>query len=114
MGVDFPLIGFTTLYLFAVWAIGRAFQTCKLPPILGHFLAGVLMGPGLLDIVPYASDGHCETLVMSDTNPDSSSSGARRLAGDITFVGVPETVWASLCSMVCTSRTSGASRAQSA
>ena len=50
-GVDFPLIGFTTLYLFAVWAFGRAFQSWKLPAILGHFLAGVLMGPGLLDIV---------------------------------------------------------------
>ena len=33
-GVDFPLIGFTTLFLFAVWAIGRAFQSCKLPVIL--------------------------------------------------------------------------------
>ena len=58
------------------------------------------MGPGLLDIVPYASDGHCETLVMSDTNPADmsgsaslSSSGldgssARRLAAS-SFVGVP-------------------------
>ena len=95
-GVDFPLIGFTTLYLFAVWAIGRAFESCKLPAILGHFLAGVLMGPGFLDAVPYASDGHCETLVMSDTNPavsssssySSSDSSLRRLASS-SFVGVP-------------------------
>ena len=33
-GVEFPLIGFTALFLFAVWAIGRAFQSCKLPAIL--------------------------------------------------------------------------------
>ena len=51
------------------------------------------MGPGLLDIVPYASDGHCETLVMSDTNPAdkyglSSSDSSRQLAAR-SFVGVP-------------------------
>ena len=33
-GLDFDLIGFTALFLFAVWAIGRAFQSCKLPAIL--------------------------------------------------------------------------------
>ena len=41
------------------WLAGVLFTKVKFPALLGWVLTGVLLGPQLLDIVPYASDGTC-------------------------------------------------------
>jgi len=76
-GVAFDHLASVVLFLFCVWAFGRAFRSAKLPAVLGEFFAGVLLGPNCLDLVPYASDGSCPVLSISGRQlaEDSSSSG---------------------------------------
>ena len=43
-GSDFSVTLWVTLFLFSIWAGGRAFGKLRLPPILGFFLVGILFG----------------------------------------------------------------------
>ena len=54
-GVDFVQILQVVLFILAVWAGGRVFKLCKQPSILGQLAIGILMGPQMLDMVPFAS-----------------------------------------------------------
>jgi Kef-type K+ transport system membrane component KefB/glycine cleavage system regulatory protein len=65
-GTDFNVLLGLSLFLFTVWALGRIFRKLTLPSILGEFLAGVLLGPQFLDIVPFASNGRCKTVIFDD------------------------------------------------
>ena len=56
-GVDFVLVLQVVAFLCAIWLGGRLFKICHQPAILGYLLVGIVMGPQLLDMVPYASDG---------------------------------------------------------
>ena len=56
-GVDFVLVLQVVAFLCAIWLGGRLFKVCHQPAILGYLLVGIVMGPQLLDMVPYASDG---------------------------------------------------------
>lgn len=62
-GVDFVLVLQVVAFLCAIWLGGRLFKICHQPAILGYLLVGIVMGPQLLDMVPYASDGSCDTWV---------------------------------------------------
>lgn len=64
-GVDFVLVLQVVAYILGIWGTGRLFKLCKQPAILGYLLCGIIMGPQFLDIVPYASDGTCETMTNS-------------------------------------------------
>ena len=72
------------LFIASVWLVGRFFKCCRQPAILGYLLTGILMGPQMLDIVPYASDGLCETPISSAWLAPHGS-GFRRL--DVLIVG---------------------------
>jgi hypothetical protein len=76
-GVDFELVLQVVMFITAVWSMGRLFKLFKQPAILGYLLVGILFGPNFFDIVPYASDGTCETMVVSHSHGSSSH---RRLA----------------------------------
>ena len=90
-GFEFGIGLEVTLFLFAVWASGRLFQmVLKLPPILGYLAVGILFGPRVLDMVPYASNGLCDSYAnpqddfVSGSGSDwaiSGSGSGRRLAG---------------------------------
>ena len=75
-GSSFDVALWVTLFLFSIWAGGRAFKVMKLPPILGQLLMGVLFGPQVFDVVPYASNGLCESII----NPEPASPTSRMLA----------------------------------
>ena len=47
------------LFFFATWFVARLFRMPGSPAILGGLLMGVVLGPEVLDVVPYASDGAC-------------------------------------------------------
>jgi len=83
-GVSFDLLIGMMFFLIAVWGSGRVFRMAALPAILGEFMAGVLLGPNFLDIVPYASNGECDTIIFpNDESGSSSSSVGRMLAGSV-------------------------------
>ena len=83
-GVSFDLLIGMMFFLIAVWGSGRVFRMAALPAILGEFMAGVLLGPNFLDIVPYASNGQCDTIIFpNDESGSSSSSVGRMLAGSV-------------------------------
>ena len=83
-GVDFVAILQIVLFIASVWLVGRFFKCCRQPAILGYLLTGILMGPQMLDIVPYASDGLCRTPI-SNAWHDNHDTGFRRL--DVLLVG---------------------------
>jgi len=81
-GVVFDLLAGVVLFLFFVWGLGRTFRLLHLPGILGELFAGILLGPNFLDMVPFASDGLCDTVVFPLDDPGSGADGShRRLAG---------------------------------
>ena len=82
-GVSFDLLIGMMFFLIAVWGSGRMFRMVALPAILGEFLAGVLLGPNFLDVVPYASNGECDTIIFPNDESGSSSAqiDGRMLAG---------------------------------
>ena len=84
-GVSFDLLIGMMLFLIAVWGSGRVFRMIALPAILGEFLAGVIFGPNFLDIVPYSSNGRCDTIIFpnDESGSSSSSSVGRMLASDV-------------------------------
>jgi len=53
------------LFLGAGWFLGRAFRSWGAPAILAEILVGVVLGPELLNVVPYAKSGQC----AADHNP---------------------------------------------
>jgi Kef-type K+ transport system membrane component KefB/glycine cleavage system regulatory protein len=75
-GQNFVLVLEVALFLFTVYSTGRLFRFFKAPVILGQLAAGILMGPKLLDMVPYASDGYCDT----PFNDVGGADGSRLLA----------------------------------
>ena len=79
-GVDFGLLAGVVFFLFAVWGAGRLFRRLSLPSILGELIAGILFGPHFLDIVPFASDGTCDTVLFEADSLHGSMQG-RALAG---------------------------------
>ena len=100
-GLDFVLVLQVVFFVFMMWGVGRLFKVIHAPVILGQLAAGIIFGPQLLDMVPYASDGMCATDVREDPYGDyvnseyydgcaHSSSAAsmsnftgRRLASDV-------------------------------
>jgi Kef-type K+ transport system membrane component KefB len=58
-GVPWEHMAGVVLFLYSIWMLGRLFRACRLPAILGELLAGILLGPNVLDLVPFASDGRC-------------------------------------------------------
>ena len=75
-GGNFEHLAGVVLFLSAVWFSGRLFKQLKLPGILGELLMGVVLGPNVLDVVPFASDGSCPMLTIGGGG-DSGSSGRR-------------------------------------
>ena len=67
-GSNFDLYLWISLFVFSVWAGGRLFRAARLPPILGQLVIGVLFGPQFGDIVPYASDGTCDTIIVNSSS----------------------------------------------
>ena len=63
-GVSWDLLISVMFFLVSVWGAGRAFRMANLPSILGEFLAGVFLGPNFLDIVPFSSNGRCDTIIF--------------------------------------------------
>ena len=64
------------LFLFAMWFFGRLFQQLGLPPILGLIGVGLLFGKNVLDFVPYATDGQCDSIA----NPLAAQDAAQYAA----------------------------------
>ena len=91
-GFEFGIALEVTLFLFAVWAGGRLFQLIlRLPPILGYLAVGVLFGPRVLDMVPYASDGACDSVANpQDSSGSTSGSGDGSSSGDGSGDGYPK------------------------
>ena len=75
-GVSFDLLLAIVIFFVAVWCTGRAFRRISLPSILGELVAGITLGPEFLDVVPYASDGRCQTFVYGGTSGATASSSA--------------------------------------
>ena len=84
-GVTFDILFGVVLYLMSVWGCGRIFRLCTLPAILGELLAGIVLGPELLDVVPFASDGTCVRLIDDASSPGSSGSSSEsgRMLADV-------------------------------
>ena len=84
-GVTFDILFGVVLYLMSVWGCGRVFRICTLPAILGELLAGIVLGPELLDVVPFASDGTCVRLIddASSSGSSGSSSESGRMLADV-------------------------------
>jgi len=81
-GVDFVLVLQVVAFLCAIWLGGRLFKICHQPAILGYLLVGIVMGPQLLDMVPYASDGTCDTWVNRRLETAGSSAGSTGSGGE--------------------------------
>ena len=76
-GVSFDLLMGAVIFLFGVWGTGRIFRKITLPAILGELAAGIFLGPQFLDVVPFASDGTCDTVIFpNDDTCETSSSGS--------------------------------------
>ena len=82
-GVSFDILFGVVLYLMSVWGCGRLFRKCTLPAILGEILAGIVLGPELLDVVPFASDGTCIRLIDEAASSSGSSSESGRMLADV-------------------------------
>ena len=83
-GVDFTLVLSVVFFMFSMWIVGRTFKYFRQPAILGYLLTGIMYGPNFLDIVPYASDGSCVTMVVNNTmqrleSSDAYGGGHRRM-----------------------------------
>ena len=61
-GFDFSIALQMLLFLFSMWFSGRAFQRFGLPPIIGQIGVGLLFGKEVLDFVPYATNGKCDSI----------------------------------------------------
>jgi Kef-type K+ transport system membrane component KefB len=59
-GTDIGAMLDVTLYLFLLYFLGKVFKYFSIPVILAEIGVGILLGPKLLDTVPYASDGTCQ------------------------------------------------------
>jgi hypothetical protein len=59
-GTDFGVMLDVAMYLFLLYFLGKVFKYCSIPVILAEIGVGILVGPKLLDNVPYASDGTCQ------------------------------------------------------
>uniref|UniRef100_A0A7S2NN70 Cation/H+ exchanger transmembrane domain-containing protein n=1 Tax=Haptolina brevifila TaxID=156173 RepID=A0A7S2NN70_9EUKA len=73
-GFDFEIALQIGFFLFAVWFVSRLFQHLKMPPILGQLVVGIFLGPNGIDMVPYASNGHCKDRLMDPWEASSMSS----------------------------------------
>ena len=85
-GFDFEAGLQVMLFLVAIWGFGRGFQILRLPPILGQIAAGILCGPRMLDIVPYASNGMCDSIANPQPDPSGSMSGSGSGADSCSWV----------------------------
>ena len=74
-GVPIEQLLLVAAFLCVVWCIGRAFRKLKLPAILGELLAGIVLGPNCLDLVPFASSGTC-TKIYERRLASGSASGS--------------------------------------
>ena len=73
-------------FLVAVWFSGRVCRAIGVSPILGEILAGVVMGPHVLDVVPYEdhAGGHSafpSVFVLAGNVSHRVLSRAQRLHG---------------------------------
>lgn len=50
------------VFLVSTWMMGRGFRAVGLSPIIGEILAGVVLGPHVLNVVPYAEPGNSGSL----------------------------------------------------
>ena len=90
-GADFSVTLWVSLFLFSIWAGGRLFGKLKLPPILGFFLIGILFGPAVFDVVPFASNGLCDSVVQplaaAAASASASASGSATATGRMLAAG---------------------------
>ena len=84
-GLDFDVVLQVSFFLFFVWAMGRLFTSLKLPAILGQLAAGIILGPKTLDMVPYASNGLCDSAVRSPPHKHGFDSTGRRIWKDPSY-----------------------------
>jgi len=83
-GVDIEFLLGVVLFLCGTWLSGRFFRLIKLPGILGELFAGILLGPQVLDLVPFASDGNCPALtfgVTAATAANVTANSSHRMLG---------------------------------
>ena len=100
-GSDFSITLWVSLFLFSIWFGGRFFGFIKLPPILGYMLIGVIFGPNLLDVVPFASNGLCDSVINPQPDASGSASGSGRMlagAASMTCQDVPWERWDTVAS----------------
>jgi Kef-type K+ transport system membrane component KefB len=64
-GSDFGPMLSVAFYLFLLYFFGKLFQFLSVPVILAEIAVGIVLGPKLLDAVPYASDGTCSEFPSS-------------------------------------------------
>lgn len=58
MAADYLPILEVVLFLAVAWLAGRFMALIKVSPLLGEICAGVVLGPHVLNIVPYSDVDH--------------------------------------------------------
>lgn len=56
-GTDYLGILEVVAFISIAWLAGRLFGLFKISPLLGEIITGVVMGPHVLDVIPYTG-GH--------------------------------------------------------
>ena len=52
---DFLKIAEIGFFLACIWCFGRLFRILDIAPLLGEILVGIILGPQVLNIVPFAN-----------------------------------------------------------
>lgn len=47
-------LAFTTVFLASIYLVGRLAKAVMLPPIVGEIIIGIVLGPYVLNIVPFS------------------------------------------------------------
>eukprot|EP00486_Rosalina_sp_Unknown_P008386 CAMPEP_0201579786 /NCGR_PEP_ID=MMETSP0190_2-20130828/27623_1 /ASSEMBLY_ACC=CAM_ASM_000263 /TAXON_ID=37353 /ORGANISM="Rosalina sp." /LENGTH=246 /DNA_ID=CAMNT_0048014729 /DNA_START=136 /DNA_END=873 /DNA_ORIENTATION=+ len=50
----FEHIYFVMLFMACLWFVGKIFARCGLPSLVGEIVVGIILGPNLLNFVPYS------------------------------------------------------------
>lgn len=54
-GGGFEEVAFLGAFFFVIWLAGRFMKMVHISPLLGQIIAGVVMGPNVLNVVPYST-----------------------------------------------------------
>ena len=71
-------------FLAVIWSLGRVMRLVELPASIGALVAGILLGPELLDIVPYATRAcsHTAASLSSMQQDDSAPMNSSMVVAD--------------------------------